>query len=269
MVRNTARSEQTRRAAALTPSTPQSFVPSRKGSSSGLFDVGAIASGVHPRQPGSSMPTPSLILPITGPAAEEPTRSRSAYPPLPPIPALPRRKNAYGRPKPTTWDRVSDVASMLGFAAAWIATTGLGAVVVAALMTRDQTSPTMLAGGLSAAAPVCEASPPCPRTWEPPLVAVTDLPIAPGPRHGATPPAWAQVHESAPAPPAAPVVAAVPRRFESATLAATKKADPSPAMTLRSSRAKTANAQPAGPPHSLEDWIRRAVSSDAKQPHSS
>jgi hypothetical protein len=268
MVRNAARSEETRRAAALTPSTPSSFVPSRKGSSSGLFDVRGIATHVNGPQAWSSVSaaTPSLILPITGPGVEEATRSRSAHAALPPIPVLPRRRKE--PPKPTPWERVSDVASMLGFAAAWIATTGLGAVVVAALMTREQAPPPSLvgAGGPPGPAPVCDAPPSCPRTWEPPLVAVTDLPIAP--RRGAVAPVWAQAHEPTPAPPpAVPVVAVAPRHFESAPVAAAKKPEGPPAVTLRPARAKTVTAPPAGPPHSLEDWIRRAVSTDAKQPH--
>jgi hypothetical protein len=219
------------------------------------------------------MPTPSLILPITGPGIDEPTRSRSSHSPLPPIPIAPRRKKS--PPKPTTWERVSDAASMLGFAAAWVATTGLGAVVVAALMTRDQAPPSTLLGGLAAPpAPPAQSElvqGPCPRPWEPPLYAVTDLPVASGPHHGAMPPpVWANahVHEATP-PPVVSVVAAAPRHFESATLAATRKVESAPAATFRPSRAKTGAAQPAGPPHSLEDWIRRAVSSDAKQTHSS
>jgi hypothetical protein len=52
-------------------------------------------------------------------------------------------------------------------------------------------------------------------------------------------------------------------------MAATRKTESTPAVSLRASRAKSAPVQPAGPPHSLEDWIRRAVTTDGKSPHSS
>ncbi len=158
---------------------------------------------------------------------------------------------------------------MLGFAAAWVATTGLGAVFVATLMTRDhRPAPTTLTS-LSTATTVSE--PPtlqCPKAWEPPTYAVDDLPVAPGPARAA--PVWMPTHVAPPAPPPAPVVAvAAPHHIDGAQMAATRKTESPPAVSLHAARAKTAPAQPAGPPHSLEDWIRRAVTTDGKPPHSS
>jgi hypothetical protein len=160
---------------------------------------------------------------------------------------------------------------MLGFAAAWVATTGLGAVVVATLMTREHAPAPPALASLSAPPSAGEpAEGQCPKTWEPPLYAVNDLPVAPEARHAALVPVWAPTHYVPP--PVAPtpaVTVAAPRRFEGAQIASTRKTESTPAVSLRSSRAKSAPAQPAGPPHSLEDWIRRAVTTDGKTPHSS
>jgi hypothetical protein len=156
---------------------------------------------------------------------------------------------------------------MLGFAAAWVATTGAGAVVVAAFMTRAQPPPMLPALPLETAAVAAAVQ--CPKSWEPPLVAVNDLPVAMDDVHAITPPAgvWKTrpLAAAAPVAPAAPAPVAVVQHAAPRPVAATlaQKVDPAPAM--RPTRAKTTSAPPAGPPHSLEDWIRRAVATDTKR----
>ncbi len=265
------------RAAAMTPVTPQSFVPSRREFSSGFFDVDAMVTQADREVSRSgSGPTPSLILPITGPAV---SASAPTLRPLPPPSPVPRRRSSSSqrppRQPPTGWERASEMASMLGFAAAWVATTGAGAVVVAAFMTRNQppAAPLLPAVPVAVATSAAEPAAQCPKAWEPPLFAVNDLPVAMDDAHAIRPPAGAW-HPRAPAVEAAPVVPAAPAPAPVAVVhrapaprpvaaAMAQKPDPAPAAP-RSTRAKTAAPAPSGPPHSLEDWIRHAVATDSK-----
>jgi hypothetical protein len=248
MVRHSARSGAGRAgqwAASLTPSTPQSFTPSRIELSSGFFDIDAIVTAVDARQQVRSGPTPSMILPIVhrAPAprgAAAPSLSgvvdvRTRLPSSKVSPRLARRGEAWG---------------LFGFGLAWIATTGAGAVLAATWMTPHTSPPTTVTVVRTEPASAIPVACP-PPAYEPPLVAVKDLPSA------ATPPAVPHAVR------VASVQAEPPVHVASAAL---------PIRTLRSDRRGDAaswaghsqRAAKAAPPRTLEDWMRGAVTSSGR-----
>jgi hypothetical protein len=154
--------------------------------------------------------------------------------------------------------RQSDALALVGFGLAWIATTGSGALLVGQWMTPPHGSSAVAPltaavdiGHHAPASPAPAFPPPC--AWEPPLVSVKDLPPAP-PATRASHEVAPRVAAPAPAPAPAPAVAAVvspPRPV----LRSDRRADVASRVTHGQRAAK------AGPPHSLEDWIRGAVNS--------
>jgi hypothetical protein len=238
MVRQSTRSG-ANRWAALTPPTPQSFTPSRVELSSGFFDIDAMVTVVERKRPRTK--APALILPILGRAAG-PVAPVSRVAPRPATARLAREGDRAARRAAQR----SDTLALIGFGLAWVATTAAGAVLVGQWMrpTHQALSIASVGSAVCAVSPAPSMPVPCPRpAWEPPLVAVKDLPEAP---------ALAVVHGPI-AHAASLLPAAHGPRLE-------RRADAVP--TESPGRGRRAKAPPA--PRSLEDWIRGAVAATPK-----
>jgi hypothetical protein len=251
IVRGVATTDRARLLATLTPSTPPAFVPPRGQASSGYFDVDSMLSAetTWPR------PVPALIFPDLGSSRKAaPTGAVSAQP----LSRSPRAERTSDLPaaavpiRPTTGvgaaaapvGAAANIASILGLAAVWVASAGAAAIVVTMLVAR---------GHAPVSCPVVTRPPPtvtpesvpaqCPKpAWEPPEVAVGDLPRAAAPRAIAQP--QAREPEASPTPPLPPPIRAATVSPRSHGLHA--KASP-PATSS---------------PRSLEDWMRRSVSAN-------
>jgi hypothetical protein len=226
-----ATSDKARLLATLTSPTPPSLAPPRGKASSGYIDVDAMLAAVDPDRTWPR-PVPSLMFADLGWSKATAVPLESPARPLPcdaRVPSVPIRA-------------ASDRVSILGFAAAWLATTGGVAILVAVLMTR---------GHATATCPVATCSPPtstpesfatrCPTpVWEPPVVAVGDLPRAASPR--------------------AIVYARAPDAGPSPTPAAPSSTRVVAGSHRRGGRGGKTSPPASAPPRSLEDWMRSAVS---------
>jgi hypothetical protein len=154
---------------------------------------------------------------------------------------------------------------VLALGLAWMVTAGAGAVIAGHVIARSQ-PPLILRAPFAAAAIVggagLSAAPSCPKSWEPPLVSVDDLPAAPS----ATAPRAAVVAQKAPLPPVAgesdahlvaPGAWVSPKRRAAvgANASASTKRHPhsSDGLALRSATKGKSSSQ------SLEDWMKAEV----------
>jgi hypothetical protein len=156
--------------------------------------------------------------------------------------AIPTPIAAFERPVlPPTASHFSDV---LGFALAWIVTAGAGAVIAGHMIASSQ-PPLIVRVPFAAAAVVApSAAPSCPKSWEPPLVAVTDLPVAPR----AIAPHNAVIRASAALPPTAEESAASPPRSAPHTGPAPHRPRPRP------SAPSAQNGEPPAPTGDAEHF---------------
>jgi hypothetical protein len=230
--------------AILSPQTPPSFTPSRIELSSGYFDIDAMVTLAEPRRP---QPRPELILPIV--ARRLPSSIAS---PAKQVAAagvgVGTARTISPMASPERRARRADVLALVGFGLAWLATTASGAVLAGRWLAAARQSAPVLADVVcpSSTLPSTLPSKPCPGPgWEPPLVAVKDLPRASEP-------------ETAHAPvrrPGARIEAHTASAIGVSHVVRSHMDAPSAEWGGRSRRAKTAPA----PPRSLEDWIRGAV----------
>jgi hypothetical protein len=218
-------------------------------------------------------PTPRLLLPISASIPRPPVAMRDTVPPpvrddsarqfsLSLAPSLAQELSglgaaslrvapwqagqnnapaAIGRAIPRHESRAGDV---LGFALAWLMTTGAAAVVAGHMIARSQ-SPLVVRVPMmpSSSTPESTAPSSCPKSWEPPTMAVNDLPMMPqghaveGDKN-ANRPLAAKPREEAPR----------PKAWAS--------------LTHRTRAAEVAMVSPTkakGSPKSLEDWMRASV----------
>jgi hypothetical protein len=240
MVRQTTRFGASARAAALTPSTPQAFTPSRIELSSGFFDIDAMVTVVERKRPRSGRP--ELILPIVdrrSPSKSVPSRLSAAEP---------VRVSRHALESARRSSR-ADLMALVWFGLAWLGTTASGAVLVGHWMLPAHTPVPDPVAVVCPPPPAPAAAATCHPLWEPPLVAVKDLPEAPAPAPMHARP-HTEPHPENLAATARPPAARPDRRAEVAT-------------TAPAGRGQRAKAAPAAP-KSLEDWIRSAVSSPSK-----
>jgi hypothetical protein len=172
--------------------------------------------------------------------------ARTAMAPAPPkLSAVFERSPAQGP------SRLGDI---LGFAWVWLMTTGAGAIVAGHLMARSPSTvivkvPAVATTSAPASAESASQTS-CAQPWQPPVIAVNDLPSSPAPR---------TVQRSRGLPHRHPV--ARPRDADApAPVAwgqATHRAHPSDGVVV-ASRATKAKASPK----SLGDWMRAAVDSN-------
>jgi len=224
-------------------------------------------------------PVPQLLLPIVGPPPslprtipspphvlplppQEAARAPARPPGLAPALSASTPPGAFERSIASPPARESAAMDAFGFALAWVMTTAAGALVCGHVMARSQ--PPVVVHVPDVSRTTAEASEPpssssCPKSsWEPPLVAVGDLPAAPQSR------AWAQravvsndVATAAVARPSrAPQEPLVVRQSTAQT-----KAWPVPAA--RHARFAGPSAPSAGKakasPRTLEEWMRASV----------
>lgn len=223
-------------------------------------------------------PVPQLLLPIVGPAVTPQT-----LPPPPPS-AMPRPSQdiaaaappdaglvrspsvvlttpsaAFERSVVAAPARESLAMDVFGFALAWVMTTAAGSLVFGHVMARSQPPVVVQVPDVArAAVDTPEPQVSCPKSsWEPPLVAVSDLPAAPQ-SHWL--PQRALAVSDAPAAP----IARPARQPQQDTV----RHPPPPSKVLaaapvRRGRFSGAPAQSAGKaktsPKTLEEWMRAAV----------
>jgi hypothetical protein len=212
-------------------------------------------------EPASAAQASARLTPAIAPPAFAPVFRSRAPAPL----TLPTPPAAFERPVlPPTASRFTDV---LGLAFAWIVTAGAGAVIAGHMMARSQ-PPLIVRVPFATAAMVAPSAPPaapsCPKSWEPPLVAVTDLPVAPR----AVAPHAAVIPASAPLPPPAEDAAAqsIPvKTWASLKRVPTPAANASALVKRRvySSEPWRRSAATKGKtaPKSLADWMHAEVDS--------
>jgi len=156
------------------------------------------------------------------------------------------QNNAPAAIGPATARRESRAGDVLGFALAWLMATGAAAVVAGHMIARSQ-SPLVVRVPMipSSSTPESAAAPSsCPKSWEPPTMAVNDLPMMPQGHaaesdKNANHPLAAKPREEAPRPKA---WASLTHRTRSAEVA----------MVSPATKAK-------GSSKSLEDWMRASV----------
>jgi len=219
-------------------------------------------SGVFNRaaeEPGPFAPGGPLMLPIFAPLSREvpadpptlPDVAASLRAGVPELEASTRAAEALAQRVEALGTSTDPGASrnegLLGFALAWLGTTALGSLVAAQILFGARLpvfapQPPYVVKVVQGP-PQVGAPGPCPISpWQPPVVAVTDLPRA----------RWA-----APAPPESPVASAVMHHASVAAVPAPRE------PTARAQRA--AQPKSAPPPATLEDFIRRAVETDSKK----
>jgi hypothetical protein len=148
----------------------------------------------------------------------------------------------------------SRVGDILGFAWVWLMTTGAGAIVAGHLMARSPSTVIVKvpAVATTSAPPSSDSASQasCAQPWQPPVIAVNDLPSSPAPR---------TIQRSRGLPHRHPV--ARPRDADApAPVAwgqATHHAHPSDGVVVASRATKA-----KGSPKSLGDWMRAAVDSN-------
>ncbi len=150
---------------------------------------------------------------------------------------------AIARTIPRQESRAGDV---LGFALAWLMTTGAAAVVAGHMIARSQSPLVVRVPMMPSSSSTLESAAPssCPKSWEPPTMAVNDLPMMPQAHavegdKNANRPLATKPREEAPRPKA---WAALTRRARAAEVG----------MVSPPTKAK-------GSPKSLEDWMRASV----------
>ncbi|MCL2448434.1 MAG: hypothetical protein FWD17_05755 [Polyangiaceae bacterium] len=230
-----------------------------------------------PDQPRWSSPSPSLILPIVHQPPSQAVPPASASVPVPPAGSetshAPQRDS---HARPSARSARSDTLALLGFGLAWIATTGSGAVLVGRWMTSSRpAAPTpAIVADVARRPPSPPRLMPCPAPeWEPPLVSVKDLPPArwaPGRVMREAPPHVADATSPAPPPAPARVMPQAPAVHAQEPAPVAAVAPPAPRALPSDHHADAASWGPhnqraakSGPPRSLEDWIRGAVTSQS------
>jgi hypothetical protein len=213
-------------------------------------------------------PRPRLVLPIVAPWPAHSAPGRSAVPrsPLPPLPVPPAPRLAppslrheilpphvpspSSQPAPSRrlvfprlrlWLPSSHLPDVLGFALAWLLTVGAAAIVAGHVIARSQLPAVVWLPFNPAAGTPPSTQVSCPQSWEPPVMAVSDLPVA-GSTRGA-------VSRGFYAPAQRPLISARPPT-RSSSGGETSAPDP-PAATRHTKATEGAK--------SLGDWMREAV----------